>query len=105
MSTVIVRYRTKPESADENQRLIANVFAELQTSRPPGLRYASFRLDDGVTFVHVASTDQDKSPLEDVQAFQEFQRDIPARLEAKPDFQSATMIGEYGFEGAHAERG
>lgn len=95
MSTVIVRYRTKPESADTNQRLIEGVFAELAETRPEGLRYASFRLADGVTFVHVAKSDGETSPLDDVAAFKEFQRDIKSRLEAPPEFQEATKIGEY----------
>lgn len=51
--SAVIRYRTKPESADENQRLIENVFADLATEAPAGLRYSSFRLADGVTFVHV----------------------------------------------------
>jgi len=95
MSTVIVRYRTHPDSADTNQHLIEQVFAELAEKQPDGLRYASFRLADGVTFVHLASTEGDKSPLDDVAAFQEFQRDVKARLEAPPEFQEATLIGEY----------
>ena len=36
MSTVVVRYRTKPEHADENQRLVEAVFAELAATTPAG---------------------------------------------------------------------
>src|SRR5690349_6420424 len=50
----LVRYRAKPEQADENQRLSAAVFEELQRKAPSGLRYAVFRLPDD-TFVHLAS--------------------------------------------------
>ena len=65
MSVTIVRYTTKPERADENQALIERVFAELAAAAPDGLRYASFRLADGVSFVHVASveTDDGANPL------------------------------------------
>jgi hypothetical protein len=56
MATV-VRYRTTPDRAEENVALIEKVFAELDASRPEGLRYASFRLGDGVSFVHVAEVD------------------------------------------------
>ena len=43
-------------------------------TRPAGIRYATFRLDDGVSFVHVASneTEHGHSPLGEVKAFQEF---------------------------------
>ena len=47
MSVVVVRYRTRPERADENQALVEKVFAELAASRPDGLRYATFRLAVG----------------------------------------------------------
>jgi hypothetical protein len=56
VSVVIVRYTTKPDRADENQVLIENVFGELDQHEPEGLRYASFRLADGVSFVHVAGS-------------------------------------------------
>lgn len=91
MSSVVIRYRTKPEAADENQRLIEKVFAELATEAPAGLTYSSFRLTDGVTFVHVV----DGEGLPDLPAFQEFQRTITARLAIGPDREEATLIGAY----------
>ena len=53
----VIRYTTKPEHADENERLIREVFDELQREGPTGLRYAAVRLEDGVTFLHVAELD------------------------------------------------
>lgn len=91
MSSAVVRYQTKPEAADENQRLIEKVFAELATAAPDGLRYNSFRLADGVTFVHVA----DGEGLTDLAAFQEFQRNLPDRLAAGPTREDATLVGSY----------
>ena len=41
MGATIVRYRTKPDRADENQALVEKVFAELDADRPAGLRYAT----------------------------------------------------------------
>ena len=56
MGVVVVRYQCKPDRADENQALVEKVFAELDANAPAGLRYASFRLADGVSFVHVAAS-------------------------------------------------
>ena len=53
MTTIVVRYQTKAERADENQQLIEAVFAELDEHQPEGFTYKVFRLDDGVSFVHV----------------------------------------------------
>ncbi len=91
MSPAVIRYRTKPEAADENQRLIENVFAELATAAPPGLRYSSFRLADGVTFVHVV----DGQGLPELVAFQEFQRELGDRLAGDVTREEATLIGSY----------
>lgn len=71
MGVTVVRYKTKPDRADENQALVEKVFAELDAERPDGLRYQTFRLEDGVTFVHVASieTPDGANPLAAVPAF------------------------------------
>ncbi|WP_112242113.1 hypothetical protein [Kribbella monticola] len=91
MSTSVIRYRTKVEAADENQRLIENVFAELAVKAPAGLRYSSYRLDDGVSFLHIADGDG----LQDLPAFQEFQRGLADRLVEGPDRVQATQVGGY----------
>jgi hypothetical protein len=46
MKRTLIRYRTKPEMADTNAALIADVFAELKAARPQGVRYLSLRLED-----------------------------------------------------------
>ena len=77
--TKVIRYTTRPECADENERLVREVFAELAQENPAGLRYATFRLADGVSFVHVAVTDGDENPLTSSPAFAAFQADIGQR--------------------------
>src|SRR5437879_7143750 len=54
MKTTVVRYQAKADRADENQRLIEAVFAQLDEQEPQGFTYKVFRLEDGVSFVHVA---------------------------------------------------
>jgi hypothetical protein len=39
MKRTLIRYKTKPETTEENQRLIENVFRELQTKSVDGFRY------------------------------------------------------------------
>ncbi len=99
MTTTIVRYQTKPDRADENQALIERVFAELAATRPDGLRYVSFRLADGVSFVHVASVDtaDGANPLNQTTAFGEFVSDIADRCEVAPVALGAEVVGSFGF--------
>ena len=95
--TKIIRYTTRPECADENERLIQAVFAELAHDDPGGLQYAAFRLEDKVSFVHVAVLDGDRNPLTDSAAFAEFQRGIGGRCAQRPAAADAGIIGSYGL--------
>jgi hypothetical protein len=60
---MMVRYRVKPAQAARNEELVRAVYDELQRTQPAGLRYATFRMQDGVTFVHLAETDDERNPL------------------------------------------
>ncbi len=95
--TVVVRYETTPETAEENARLVAAVYAELAQTEPDGLRYASFRLADGVSFLHVAVHDEQDNPLTRVAAFAQFQRELGSRVVAPPQAGAATVVGSYRF--------
>src|SRR5689334_11206468 len=96
---VAVRYTTKPGRADENQAFVEKVFAELAADQPEGLRYMTFRLADGVSFLHIASveTDDGTNPLGGVAAFAEFQAEIGDRCAEGPVVSDATLVGSYGF--------
>ncbi len=93
----VIRYQTKPDSADENQRLIEKVYEELAARDPGGIRYATLRLEDGVSFVHIFATDSDDTPsgLGGIAAFAEFQRELAQRCVDLPVAQAATVIGSY----------
>lgn len=98
--TVVVRYKTRPEAADENQRLVERVFAELKEKDPGGVLYAAFRLADGVTFVHVSLSEGDSSPVTTMEAFAEFQRGVGDRCVEQPALSEATLVGAYGLRPA-----
>ena len=97
MKRLIVRYKVKEDRAEENIDYIHKVFAALESSRPEGLRYASFRLQDGLTFVHIASieTGDDSNPLQALPAFQAFIKDIADRCDEPPQAQGAATVGSY----------
>jgi hypothetical protein len=102
MNRVMVRYKVKPESAAENEELARGVYEELQRTAPAGIRYATFKLDDGVSFVHLASveTEDGQNPLLNLDAFKEFQKDVRARCAEPPVVAELTEIGSFRlFEG------
>jgi quinol monooxygenase YgiN len=96
MRSVIVRYQTKPEHAEENARLVRAVFASLAREKPSALRYATFVEADGVSFVHVATMeDAANNPLNKLDAFAAFQKDIKSRCSEPPVVTEVTIVGSY----------
>ncbi|MGH9096168.1 MAG: hypothetical protein ACRDWB_01980, partial [Acidimicrobiales bacterium] len=98
MKSTVVRYQAKPERAVENQGLIEAVFAELHEREPNGFSYRVFRLEDGVSFIHVVVEHEAEDPdsLLDVPAFQAFVADIADRCDTPPVAMGATVVGSYG---------
>ena len=96
-NAAVVRYETRSDAADENEKLVRQVFDELNRERPDGLRYAAFRLADGVGFVHLVIVEGGRDPLSSSAAFAEFQSRLGERLVGPPDRTPATAIGSYGF--------
>jgi hypothetical protein len=93
----VVRYQTSPEAADENQRLVEEVYAELAANDVAGLRYMTLRLADGVSFLHISMVDGEMNPLSGVAAFAAFQADIATRCVQQPAPSAATVVGAHGF--------
>ncbi len=93
--TVVVRYRVHQEAAEENQRLVEQVYAELAATDPGGLQYATYRLADGVTFIHVATLDGEENPLASTAAFAKFQDGLDERCAEPPSPTPATVVGRY----------
>lgn len=96
MKITVVRYRTKPEMADENARLIQAVFRELRAKSRDDARYLSLSLGDG-TFIHVsiAETADGASPIPRLEAFRSFQSGIKERCIELPRQSDATVVGNY----------
>ena len=93
---MIVRYKVKPDRAAENQRYIEAVFNELTTTAPAGLTYASFKLDDGVTFVHVATiASESENPLFQTAAFKAFVAEVEDRCAELPVTEMLHEVGSY----------
>jgi hypothetical protein len=95
MHQVMVRYKVKPERVEENERLVRAVYEQLHELAPDGFRYATFKLEDGVTFVHVAAG-EGEPPLPGLDAFRRFQENIRERCDEPPVATKTTTIGSYG---------
>lgn len=87
----VIRYKTRPDAADENQRLIEAVFDQLREERPEGLRYQAFRQPDGVSFVHLVQGDP--AILNNLSSFKEFL--AGDRIDGEPERAASTLVGIY----------
>jgi hypothetical protein len=97
----MVRYRVKPDRASENERYIRKVFEALEREKTVGVRYASFKLDDGVSFVHIAMTEATNggNPLTTLPEFKAFSADIAERCDELPVTTALTEVGSYNAFG------
>ena len=86
MSSSMIRYKVRPDRADENEALVKAVYEQLGRERPEGLRYATYKLADGVSFVHMAfyETEEAHEILTSLPAFRNFQAAIKDRCEKSP---------------------
>ena len=80
MRRVMVRYTVKPGRAEENERLVRDVYDELHRTGPDGIRYATFRLAD-------------------VAAFARFQEAVTERCDVAPVVTELTEVGSYRLLG------
>jgi hypothetical protein len=105
MRAVMVRYQVMPEYVEKNEHLVRSVYTELEGAAPAGIRYQTFRLEDGVSFVHLYCNERvdGTNPLRELLAFQAFQRDISDRCDDPPTPTELHKIGSYFGSGPDAE--
>jgi hypothetical protein len=97
LKTVLVRYKVKPQHAEHNRQLVRAVYGELELTQPADFEYATFALEDGVSFVHLAAHDGEKNPLSDLPTFQAFREGIRERCDEQPVVAGLDSIGSYGW--------
>ena len=95
---LVTRYAMQSvEEADENQRRVEKVFAELEANAPDNVSYIVLRLADD-SFVHVSfhdHGDDEVNPIASTAAFAHFQDGHAERRAGGVDQQTATLVGAY----------
>ena len=95
---LVTSYATQSsEAADENQRRVEAVFAELSETKPDNVSYIVLRLADD-SFVHVSfhnHGDDELNPIASTAAFSHFQADHTDRRDGDVNQQTATLVGAY----------
>jgi hypothetical protein len=95
---LVTRYAMESaEAADENQRRVEGVFAELEATTPDNVSYIVLRLADD-SFLHVSfhdHGDDEVNPIASTAAFAHFQDGHADRRAGGVDQQTATLVGSY----------
>jgi len=95
---LVTRYAMpSAEAADENQRRVEGVFAELDANKPDNVSYIVLRLADN-SFVHVSfhdHGDDEVNPIASTPAFTHFQEEHADRRDGPVDQQTAELVGAY----------
>ena len=96
MNAVKVQYTVKKEYVETNKANIQRVMADLKDINNPNLKYSTFLLDDGKSFVHFAMRfyEQAQKTLSELPSFQEFQRQLKeSGPEAAPKAEPLNFVG------------
>ena len=98
MYTLMVRSTVKAAHVTDVEAAVKRVFAALQQAQPNGIRYASCRLSDGVTYVAVLELDDGvDNPLPALPEFRAFQENLKHWMAEPPISEQVTVIGSYRF--------
>ena len=85
------------EAADENQRRVEALFAELAEVKPDNVSYIVLRLADN-SFLHVSfhdHGDDEANPIASTTAFAHIQAGHEERRDGPVDQQTAQLVGSY----------
>lgn len=96
MTVMMLRAKIKPECIPDVEAAVTKTFTAIEHAQLQGVRYASCRLTDGVTYVILLQLDDaTNNPLPTVPAFQEFQANLPNWLAEPPSPEQLTVVGSY----------
>ena len=96
MPVLMVRSKIKPQNAADAEAAIKRVFSAIEQAQPAGVRYASSRLADGVSFVVLLEFEGGvDNPLVALPAFVEFQENLKQWMATPPTVEQMTVIGSY----------
>ena len=96
MNAVKVQYTVKAEYVETNKKNIARVMQALQEINSPDIKYSSFLLDDGQTFVHfvMRANEEAGAILSDLEAFKDFQQQLRnSGPVSPPKPENLTLVG------------
>ncbi|MGH3321382.1 MAG: hypothetical protein ACRDN9_14630 [Streptosporangiaceae bacterium] len=94
---VMIRCKVRPDEVERNLELLQDVYEEMRSVQPKGLRYATLQLEDKVTFVAFAEMDEGPAVLQQLGAFQRYRATLDDRCDEPSVLTVLHEVGSYGF--------
>jgi hypothetical protein len=96
MNVTTVRAKLKEEHVAEAVAAVKRMFAAIEREQIEGIRYASVKLEDGVTFLAVLEVEDGvENPLFGLAEAKEFYDRLPDWYAEPPEVGPGTVIGSY----------
>lgn len=96
MGLVVSRATIKPDSVDEIEAYGRKIFAAVEQLQPPGFRYATCKLADGVSYLtFIQVEDGAGNPLPAIPEAREFQSKLKDWLAEPATTEKLTVFGSY----------
>jgi len=110
MKIVRVQYTTSLQYASTNQANIRAVVKELKSLNHPGIKYSTYLMPDGKTFMHFDQFENEAAHevLQGLESFKKFATELWAsNLEVEPALELLSLVGstETFFENLPYTRG
>ncbi|MUL43698.1 hypothetical protein FZ103_21455 [Streptomonospora sp. PA3] len=95
MVRIMFTCELKPDAVEEDRALLKEVYAELESRCPAGMRYDTFLADDGVTLVSFVELEGGPEAMHDLPAFQRYRSTLEARCVREPSMAVLSELGSY----------
>jgi hypothetical protein len=96
MSITLTHSKVKAEKVADVEAGIKRLIPALEQAHLD-MRYAWFRLEDGVTFVILVDTGEASTPPPSLPEFQAFTEILKVSIDGAPTTEKLTLIGSYHF--------
>ena len=98
MNVLTVRAKVKEEHVADAEAAVKRMFAAIEREQLEGIRYASVKLADGVTFLALLELEDGvDNPLPGLPEAQEFYASLPDWYAEPPEVGPGTVVGSYRF--------
>jgi len=96
MSILTVRAKVKEEHVADAEAAVKRMFAAIEREGIEGIRYASIKLDDGVTYLALLELEDGvENPLLALPEARDFYDSLPGWYAEPPEVGPATVVGSY----------